>query len=109
MCSAVRLARSGRRALPLAATVRSTCAKQSRQARLQIRQSRRAEAKSFVLTFAQAITEATNRFNRVTRFAELFTQAAHVCIHRAGVDDTFVPPNPVKQPIAFLHAASALH
>src|SRR5439155_3041406 len=79
------------------------------QLRLSPRQSRRAETNSSGVIFPQPITEAADSFNRVTGFAEFFAQAAHMRIHSARVDDAFVTPNLVKQPVAVLHAASALH
>src|SRR4029077_10386974 len=109
MCVVARRARFDRPALQRAATVQSTCATPSKQQRLASQLSRRAGAKSSALGFSQPITETADGFNRVTSLAQFFTQPAHVRVHRASVDHAFVAPNFVKQPIAVLHAATALH
>src|SRR5438093_6955476 len=109
MSAAARRARFLSQAPPPAATARSICATRSRQGRLWLQQSRKAGARSFSIIFSQPITEAADGFNRVAGFAEFFAQAAHVRIHCACVDDAFVAPDFIQQPIAVLYAAPALH
>src|SRR5438093_11797805 len=110
MSAAARRARFARPSLPPAARARSIFATRSRERRLSPQQSRsRAAARSFLLIFPQPVTETAHSFDGVTGFAEFFAQAAHVRVHGACVDHTFVTPNLVQQPIAVLHAATALN
>src|SRR5213592_3981686 len=49
--------------------------------------------------FPDAIAETPHSFNGPGGFAEFFTHPAHVRIHRASIDQTFVTPNFIQQAI----------
>src|SRR5438477_10917503 len=60
-------------------------------------------------TFAQAIAETANSFDRITGPAQLLAQPANVSVNGAGIDHTFVAPNVAEQGIAFLNSPPPLH
>src|SRR5437016_13709805 len=60
-------------------------------------------------TFAQAIAETANSFDRITGPAQLLAQPANVSVNGTGIDHTFVAPNVAEQAIAFLNSPPPLH
>src|SRR4051794_30014795 len=59
--------------------------------------------------FSDAVTKTADRLDRVRRFAQLLPQSPNVRVDGARVDETFVTPDFIEQPVAMLNAPLPTH
>src|SRR5262249_39727085 len=86
---------------------RCSCHKKRRTtSRISVKKIRTGHMASFRLD--KAVADSAHRIKVFGGVAELFAQAAHVGVHRAGVDHSVIFPDVAEKLLARLHAAPAL-